>query len=319
MTSTRTPSDTAGLAEQTPAGQLDGRSGPRWLGLSVGVLKAMRPKQWVKNVLVLAAPFASGDLFSGAVALKLAIAFVAFSLAASGVYLINDARDVHADRAHPTKRRRPIAAGIVPVPVAYAVAVVLLAGALALSLLASPQLLIVLGVYVAVQLAYCFWLKHQPVLDIVIVASGFLIRAIAGGVAAAIPLSQWFLLAAGFGSLFMVAGKRYAEMMLAERTGAKIRKSLEAYSASYLRFVWALSATVLITTYCLWAFDIGLEQHNTLWSKISIVPFVIAVLRYSVDVDKGDGGAPDEIALHDRVLQVLALAWVATLTLAVYA
>jgi decaprenyl-phosphate phosphoribosyltransferase len=200
-----------------------------------------------------------------------------------------------------------------------AVSVVLLLGALALSLLATVQLLVVLAVYIAVQLAYCFWLKHQPVLDICIVASGFLLRAIAGGAAAGIPLSQWFLLVAGFGSLFMVAGKRYAEMMLAERTGAKIRKSLESYSASYLRFVWALSATVLITTYSLWAFDIGVDTHNTVWSVISIVPFVIAVLRYSVDVDSGNGGEPEEIALADRVLQVLALLWVGTLVLAVYA
>ncbi|HYH28906.1 MAG TPA: decaprenyl-phosphate phosphoribosyltransferase, partial [Pseudonocardia sp.] len=111
---------------------------------------------------------------------------------------------------------------------------------------------------------------------------------------------------------------RYAEMMLAERTGAKIRKSLESYSASYLRFVWALSATVLVTTYSLWAFDIGLVRHNTVWSVISIVPFVIAVLRYSVDVDSGNGGEPEEIALGDRVLQVLAVLWVGTLTLAVY-
>jgi decaprenyl-phosphate phosphoribosyltransferase len=175
------------------------------------------------------------------------------------------------------------------------------------------------AVYVVVQLSYCFWLKHQAVLDICIVASGFLLRAIAGGAATGIPLSQWFLLVAGFGSLFMVAGKRYAEMMLAERTGAKIRKSLENYTASYLRFVWALSATVLITAYCLWAFDIGQEQHNHTWSVISIVPFVIAVLRYAVDVDSGNGGEPEEIALGDRVLQVLALVWVATLCAAVYA
>ena len=181
---------------------------------------------------------------------------------------------------------------------------------MAVSLLASVQLVIVLAVYVVVQLAYCFWLKHQAVLDICIVASGFLLRAIAGGAATGIPLSQWFLLVAGFGSLFMVAGKRYAEMMLAERTGAKIRKALENYTASYLRFVWALSATVLITTYCLWAFDIGEEQHNHTWSVISIVPFVIAVLRYAVDVDCGNGGEPEEIALGDRVLQVLALLWV---------
>jgi decaprenyl-phosphate phosphoribosyltransferase len=305
MTSTDVPAEQS-VAPRTP------------IGVARGVVKTMRPRQWVKNVLVLAAPFVGGEILRQGIALELVVAFAAFSLAASGIYLVNDANDVAADRAHPTKRNRPIAAGIVAPRLALAVAVVLLAGALALSLLASVELVIVLAVYIAVQLSYCFWLKHQPVLDICIVASGFLLRAIAGGAATDIPLSQWFLLVAGFGSLFMVAGKRYAEMMLAERTGAKIRKSLESYSASYLRFVWALSATVLIMNYCLWAFDIGVVRHNTVWSVISIVPFVIAVLRYSVDVDSGNGGEPEEIALGDRVLQVLALVWVATLTLAVY-
>ncbi|WP_300013465.1 decaprenyl-phosphate phosphoribosyltransferase [Pseudonocardia sp.] len=284
-----------------------------------GVLRTMRPRQWVKNVLVLAAPFAAGDLLAPGIAFQLAMAFVAFSLAASGIYLVNDANDVEADRAHPTKRNRPIAAGIVPPALAVGVAVVLLAAAVAVSLLASMQLVAVLAVYVTVQLAYCFWLKHQPVLDICIVASGFLLRAIAGGAATGIALSQWFLLVAGFGSLFMVAGKRYAEMMLAERTGAKIRKSLESYSASYLRFVWGLSATVLITTYSLWAFEIREAENNPIWSAVSIVPFVVAVLRYAVDVDNGTGGEPEEIALGDRVLQVLAVLWIATLTVAVYA
>jgi len=317
------PADGPGRAAENGSGAAELASGtpaPKRTPVTVarGVLKTMRPKQWVKNVLVLAAPFAGGVLFSGGMALELVVAFVAFSLAASGIYLVNDANDVAADRAHPTKRRRPIAAGIVPVRVAFAVAVVLLAGAIAISLLANWRLTAVVGVYVAVQLAYCFWLKHQPVLDICIVASGFLLRAVAGGAATGIPLSQWFLLSAGFGSLFMVAGKRYAEIMLAKRTGAKIRKSLESYSASYLRFVWALSATVLIMTYSLWAFQIREAHHNSVWSAISIVPFVVAVLRYAVDVDSGNGGEPEEIALGDRVLQVLAIAWVATLTLAVY-
>jgi decaprenyl-phosphate phosphoribosyltransferase len=272
----------------------------------------------VKNVLVFAAPFVGGDLLSPGIVPDLLVAFIAFSLAASGVYLVNDAQDVAADRAHPTKRLRPIAAGIVAPRLAIGVAVVLLVAALAVSLLASVHLLVVLAIYAAVQLSYCFWLKHQAVLDIVIVASGFLLRAIAGGAATGIPLSQWFLLVAGFGSLFMVAGKRYAEMMLAERTGAKVRRALENYTASYLRFVWALSATVTIMMYCLWAFDIGQEQHNQTWSVVSIVPFVIAVLRYAVDVDRGNGGEPEEIALGDRVLQVLALVWVGTLAVAVY-
>ena len=300
----------------TPATELATPRTP--IGVARGVLKTMRPRQWVKNVLVLAAPFAGGELFAPGIGPQLLVAFGAFSMAASGIYLINDANDVVADRAHPIKRLRPIAAGIVPPRLAIGIAVLLLAGALALSLLAGVPLLIVLGVYVLVQLSYCFWLKHQPVLDICIVASGFLLRAIAGGAATGIPLSQWFLLSAGFGSLFMVAGKRYAEMVLAEKTGAKIRKSLESYSASYLRFVWALSATTLIMTYCLWAFEIREAEHNTVWSVISIVPFVIAVLRYSVDVDGGNGGEPEEIALGDRVLQVLACTWIGTLVLAVY-
>jgi decaprenyl-phosphate phosphoribosyltransferase len=278
----------------------------------------MRPRQWVKNVLVLAAPLASGGPVSQGIAVQLVIAFAAFSLAASGIYLVNDAKDVAADREHPTKRNRPIATGVVPPGLAFGVAAVLLLAALALSGIASSQLAVVMAVYVVTQLSYCFWLKHQSVLDIVIVASGFLLRAIAGGMATGIPLSQWFLLVAGFGSLFMVAGKRYAEMLLAASTGAKIRRALENYTASYLRFVWSFSATVLVTTYCLWAFDIGQRQHDATWSVISIVPFVVAVLRYAVDVDSGNGGDPEEIAFGDRVLQVLVVVWVATLALAVY-
>jgi decaprenyl-phosphate phosphoribosyltransferase len=283
-----------------------------------GLVKAVRPRQWIKNVLVLAAPLASADLMQISVLEKVGLAFVTFCMAASAVYLINDAIDVAEDRVHPVKRNRPIAAGLVPVRLAIAVSVVLFLGSLAVASVTSMQLLIVIAVYIAVQLGYCLGLKHQPVIDICIVASGFLIRAIAGGAASNIPLSQWFLLAAGFGSLFMVAGKRYAEFELANRTGAKIRKSLERYSASYLRFVWTLSAAVLIMTYGLWAFEIRAAHHNSVWSVISIVPFVVAVLRYSVDVDGGNGGEPEEIAIGDRVLQVLALLWLCALVVAVY-
>lgn len=293
----------------------EGRSA---LATGGGLLTAMRPRQWVKNVLVTAAPLVGAQLGSGSALLKIGLAFVAFSLAASAVYLINDSVDVAEDRAHPVKCKRPIAAGRVPVGLAVGAAVALFVLSLAVSLLASVQLLIVIAVYIAVQLGYCLGLKHQPVIDICIVASGFLIRAIAGGAATQIPLSQWFLLCAGFGSLFMVAGKRYAEFVLAERTGAKIRKSLQGYSASYLRFVWTLSATVLIMTYGLWAFEIRNAHHSSVWSVVSMVPFVVAVLRYAVDVDGGNGGEPEEIALGDRVLQILAVLWLVTLVIAVY-
>lgn len=282
-----------------------------------GAIKALRPRQWVKNVLVLAAPLAAGSVGEADVLLSVALAFVVFCLAASGVYLVNDAMDVDADRAHPTKRFRPIAAGVLPVKLAYAMAVVCIALAIGLSFIANWKLALVIGVYIAIQLAYCFGLKHQAVLDICIVSSGFLLRAIAGGVAASIPLSQWFLLIMAFGSLFMAAGKRYAELQLAERTGAKIRKSLENYTTTYLRFVWTLSATAVVICYGLWAFEQDAES-NTNWFAISMIPFTIAILRYAVDVDGGEAGEPEEIALGDRVLQVLALAWIGVVGVAVY-
>jgi len=290
--------------------------------LPAGLVKALRPRQWVKNVLVFAAPVAAlgDDRYAydyREVLIRVGIAFAVFSLAASSVYLVNDARDVEADRAHPTKRHRPIAAGVVPEWLAYILAVVLGVASLAISFVVTPNLALVMAVYIAIQLAYCFGLKHQAVIDICIVSSGFLIRAIAGGVAANVPLSQWFLLMMAFGSLFMAAGKRYAELQLAERTGAKIRKSLESYTSSYLRFVWTLSATALVLCYGLWAFERD-AMGDTSWFVVSMVPFVIAILRYAVDVDGGLAGEPEEIAFKDRVLQLLAVAWIGTIGAAIF-
>jgi len=282
-----------------------------------GLARTMRPRQWVKNVLVAAAPLASSQLFDPGVLLTTVIAFAVFCLAASSVYLLNDAIDVEADRAHPTKRERPIAAGVVPVGAAYAASAVLAAGSLALALLASVDLVVLVALYLVVQVGYCLRLKHEPVLDIAIVASGFLLRAIAGGVASGIELSQWFLLVTAFGSLFMVSGKRYSEKRLAEAEGGTTRASLLRYTNTYLRFVWSLSASVMITAYGLWAFEID-GVSDSVFSTLSIVPFVLAVLRYAVDVDGGDAGAPEDIALGDRVLQVLALSWVLCFALGVY-
>lgn len=292
--------------------------------LADGMIKALRPKQWVKNVLVLAAPAAAGAdaLFHTRTLLDVALAFIVFCLGASSIYLINDARDVEADRAHPTKRFRPIAAGVLPVNLAYVMSVVLIIAAIGLSFLATSglQLALVITVYIALQLGYCFGWKHMPVIDIALVSSGFMLRTMAGGVAAGIELSQWFLLVAAFGSLFMASGKRYSEILLAERTGAQIRKSLAGYTPTYLRFVWTLSATAVVMAYSLWGFELASETQGWagVWYQVSMVPFTIAILRYAADVDRGHGGAPDEIALQDRTLQILALLWLACIAMAVY-
>jgi len=287
--------------------------------LAVGVIKALRPRQWIKNILVVAAPLATlgGDVQYDYrdVFYKVGIAFVAFCLAASSIYLVNDARDVDADRQHPTKRFRPIAAGVVAPGLAYALAIALAAASFAISTVTAPALALVIAIYLAIQLGYCFGLKHQAVLDICIVSSAYLMRAIAGGAATGIPLSQWFLLVMAFASLFMVAGKRYAELQLAERTGAKIRKSLESYTSTYLRFVWTMSATAVVVFYGLWAFE--RDGHSGSWFAVSMIPITIAVLRYAVDVDGGMAGEPEDIVLRDRVLQLLGIAWIVIVSAAI--
>lgn len=281
------------------------------------VIRALRPKQWVKNLLVFAAPLAAGRVLQPSVLTSTLLALVAFIGVSAFVYLVNDARDAEDDRQHPTKRLRPIAAGELSVPVALVIAAVCLVGSLALGFWTSTTLGFVLVVYVVLQLGYTMWLKHRPIVDLAIVALGFLLRALAGGVASGIMISQWFLLVASFGSLFMVAGKRYSELVqLGPAAGT--RPSLAAYSADYLRFVWASSATLVVTFYSLWAFDQRTRVlWNVPWTAVSIAPFTLAILSYARDIDRGEAGEPENVVLHDPVLIVLGVLWLASTGLAV--
>ena len=281
------------------------------------LIRACRPRQWTKNILVLTAPIAAGVAFQPRVAVQMVVAVIAFGFASSGIYLVNDAVDLEVDRAHPTKRRRPVASGELSLRTAWTAAAVLLPSALLISALLTWRLLVVVAVYEAIQLWYCLGMKNEPVIELTSVASGFLLRAIAGGAATHVELSQWFLIAAGFGSLFMAAGKRYAEIRLTPDTGDVVRPVLKLYTPTYLRFVWTLSAAVLVTTYALWAFTISQATSNE-WSVVSIVPFVVALLRYAVDVDSGAAGEPEEVVLHDRVLLLLGGIWAACLFGSVY-
>jgi len=281
------------------------------------LLRAVRPRQWVKNVLVLAAPLAAGLITDRGVLLHTAVAFVAFCSVASAVYLLNDVRDVAEDRRHPTKRLRPIAAGELSPRVALAISVVLLAAGLAAGYATNLALGSTLLTYVTVQIGYTLGLKHQPVLDLAAVASGFLLRAIAGGVASGLYLSPWFLLVASFGSLFMVAGKRYSEIHTIG-AAAGTRHSLGYYSESYLRFVWVLAASVTVTSYSLWSFEQAAATAGVPWAEISLAPFVLGLLRYAVDIDRGTAGTPEDIVFSDRVLQAIGLAWAITVFLAVF-
>ena len=280
----------------------------------VAALVAMRPRQWLKNILVFAAPLAAGSVFEVNVFWPTVGAFIAFCLVSSATYLINDLRDVKTDQQHPTKRFRPIPAGELPPVVAMAMAIVLVASSGVLAFAIRPELAGVIGIYFVFTLSYSLGLKHEPVIELALLSMGFLLRAVAGGVASDLPISQWFLIVAGFGSLFMAAGKRYCEMSWLEAVAGDQpeikRKSLEGYTLSYLRFVWGLAAAVTITAYCLWAFEVGTAPSTLPWAQWSVLPFVLAILRYAVGIDQGKAEAPEDAVLRDKVLLVLGFAWI---------
>lgn len=291
---------------------------PRTRHLLPAWLRAMRPKQWVKNVLVLTAPLAAGRILEPGILTDTLLAMVAFVTVSASIYLLNDIHDIEADRQHPTKRLRPIPAGELPVRWAWALAAVTALGGLALGFWIAWPLGITLAGYMVIQFLYSYFLKDFPVIDLAVVASGFLLRAVAGGVATGIVLSQWFLLVASFGSLFMVAGKRYGEMRQLG-PGAGTRKSLAAYTESYLKMVWELAAVAVVMSYSLWAFEQRtVRVAEPLWAAISIFPFTLAMLQYAYRVDRGEGSAPEDVVLHDRVLLILGLVWLVTIVLAVF-
>jgi decaprenyl-phosphate phosphoribosyltransferase len=285
------------------------------------LLRTARPRQWAKNILVFAAPGAAGVLDEPTQLGKTLLAFVAFCFAASGTYFWNDVLDVEADRAHPTKSKRPIAAGQISLATGRLMGVLLPLAALGtMALTGSWQAVAVVAAYLAITLSYSAVWKHIAVLDLIAIASGFVLRAAGGAEAVDVPMSSWFVLVTTFGSLFIVTGKRFAESReLGDDAGA-VRSTLEDYSEGFLRFVLAVSCGGALVSYCVWAFDAkDLAETSMPFYELSVVPILAAFLRYALVLEQGHGAAPEEVFTNDRVLQLLGVTWVIVFALAVYA
>ena len=310
-----------------------------------GLLKEARPKQWAKNVLVFAAPGAAGVLTHEKALLRTVIIFIAFCMASAGTYYWNDILDVEADRVHVRKRFRPIASGVVPLGVAKVVGSLLLALGPALAFTTRWQAGVACIVYVLVTTTYTVVLKHIAVVDLVAVAAGFVVRAIAGATATNVPMSSWFVLCTSFGSLFIVTGKRYAELRELGDGPTSARATLEDYSLGFLRIVLSVSCCATLVAYCVWAFEgklvravggarnliatssgtstLGLSgvaghSHALIFYQLSIVPMLTALLRYLLILEQGHGAAPEEIFAADRTLQILGVVWVIIFATGVY-
>jgi len=317
-----------GAASETgpgPGGPLPGPAGSpqeprrsRW-----PLLKACRPRQWTKNMLVFAAPLFSFRLDPPVWGASL-VAFAGFCAISSAIYLLNDVLDVAADRAHPSKRFRPIASGQVSRAQALVCAAVLAAASLGIGALVSPGLMAVLLAYGLIQVGYCLRLKREPLLDLFCIASGFLLRASAGGLAAQLPLSPWFLLTVGLLALFLAVEKRKAELRVCLDRGVVTRRVLERYSLPLLLRLESLVSTSAFISYSLWAAGPALQGATTSWMLLS-VPFVlVGIFRYQLlsDPEEAERRAlhapdrtsekPEEILLGDRGIKLTLLGWLVT-------
>ena len=282
------------------------------------VLVTIRPKQWVKNALVVAAAGAAGALGHDDVPLRVGLACVAFCLLASGIYAINDVRDAPEDRLHPRKRHRPVAAGELDPRLATLLGITLVAGGLILSGVVRPLLGVVALGYVVLTVSYTVALRRVPLLDIAAIAGGFVLRAVAGGVAAPVTLSRWFVLVVTAAAVLVAAGKRQAELRRTEQAGVGGRRVLAGYSVERLRLIVAGSAAVALFAYGVWALALP-DIDDVPWRPLTIVPFAACLLRYGMLIRSGAGEAPEELLLGDRWLALAGIIWLVVFALGVHA
>jgi decaprenyl-phosphate phosphoribosyltransferase len=277
-------------------------------------LRTARPRQWIKNLLIFAAPAASGQLLAPGVAIHAVVAFLAFTAAAIATYFGNDAADVEADRRHPLKQFRPIAAGLIGPRTALLAGIGSAAVAIAVAVAVNEMFAACLIGYLALTGAYSAGLKHMPVLEVLIVAGGFLLRTAGGAAATGVPVSSWFMLLTLFGSLFLVIAKRIGEQNHARAR----RRVLSGYSADWLRQTSTMALTGTVLAYAAWAFQYRGHDVALPLLAVSIVPFLAALMRYSLLVAGGDGERPEDLLVSDRFLLVAGLIWVATVGGALY-
>ncbi|BCL38720.1 decaprenyl-phosphate phosphoribosyltransferase [Nostoc sp. MS1] len=288
-------------------------------------LAAMRPRQWTKNLVVFAAPLFAFSINIPSLLGSL-FAFILFCCASSGFYLINDIADVAADRLHPVKCKRPIAAGLVSIPVAIGMAVILLVGALSISWWRSPQLGAAITGYAILQVAYNLKLKRMVILDVVAIATGFVLRAFGGAAATNIVLSAWFLLCTAMLALFLGIEKRKAELRLAQIQGTKLRSVLRRYSLPLLARMESVVTTGTVVTYALWSAGPDLKGASTSWMLLTL-PFVLyGIFRYQLLSDPQEishaedehlekGGRterPEEVLLKDKGILFTVIGWICT-------
>ena len=285
---------------------------------AVALVRSMRPRQWPKNGVLLVGLIFALDLGQPDLVLRAALAVVIFCLLSGAVYVMNDLLDVEKDRLHPVKRRRPLASGELGQGTAATFAVLTILAALSASMLLPPLFLGTALGYLALQVLYVGVLKHQVILDVFALATGFVLRAVAGAAAVAVPISPWLYVCTLLLALFLALSKRRQELILLTTGAAEHRPSLDQYTVSLLDELLQVVTTSLLVAYMLYTFFAENLPKNH--AMMLTIPFVLyGLFRYLYLVHaRGEGGSPEDVLLRDRPTAICVALWVVSTVAILY-
>lgn len=290
---------------------------------AVGIYKLLRPVQWVKNIFVYLPLFFSGQLLDAGLLIPATMVFFSFSFLASSVYCINDLIDAKADRLHPVKRFRPVAKGDISAKTAIAMAVLLFVVSMSVMILLPDRmksLLTVLCVYFLINIAYSLKLKQIAIVDVFVVASGFVLRLFAGGIACDIWISPWIVCMTFLLALFLAFAKRRDDVILYEKSGVAVRKNIIAYNREYLNQTLGIIASVTMVCYIIFSLSPDVMQRmGSSYVYVTSIFVLAGILRYlQLALVGGGSGNPTEIFLNDRFLQICIVLWIVSYIIIIY-
>lgn len=288
--------------------------------IAVAYLKLLRPKDWAKNLFLFLPVFFHRDIFNMDIMLNVLAGFVAFSFIASSIYIINDYRDREDDRKHPVKCNRPLASGAVSPNAALAICALLIIAGFGLAWFIRDKFLFVLAIYFLINLAYSMGLKAIAILDIMILAAGFVLRIKAGSVISLVPLSEWIVIMVFLLAIFMAIGKRRDDVLLKISSGMDMRKSVKGYNLDLLNVLLALVCAVIIVAYLMYTMSpVTVSYMGTARLYYTCVFVLAGIMRYlQLIYISTDSGSPTKILYKDRFIQITLLLWVASYILILY-
>ena len=287
------------------------------------IIKVARPTHWIKNIFVFLPVFFGGALLNTTEVVAAALTFMSFSLAASAIYCLNDIIDVDADRAHPVKCKRPIASGAITIPQAYGMMTVSLLISIVLMFLlpeGHAKSILVIIAYFVINVAYCLRLKEYAIIDVCIIASGFVLRILAGGYATGVHLSKWIVLMTFLLTLFLAFAKRRDDVLRMNTTGRAPRKNTSRYNLTFINQAITITGSVMVVCYVMYTVSPEiLAQFATDKLYLTSILVILAILRYlQISVVDEKSGDPVKVALSDRATQLILLAWLLSFLIIIY-